>query len=124
MGNAKYKIPKEKVSFVRTPADQFMDIPSGIDAIELARRFDAFPLRLLRENGRSRLVVAMTSPGNLDRVADIEFYLGVSIIPVPATPSDITYLEQAAFLNKTWEEESEFNELPALQTPGLEDWTQ
>lgn len=119
-----------ELKFIRSKHDQFLSMPENIDALILVQKFDVFPLRMIRENGRSRLLLAMLYPHRLDRIADIEFYLGISIIPVAASRSDLTYLEQAARFRQNWTEEStdlherEKGFSPTEEKPfKIEDWT-
>lgn len=65
----------------------------GLEGLEkLARKHISFPLRVIYENNRPCILLAMKNTADIEAVTDFEFHTGMTIIPVPAKEVDIRCL--------------------------------
>lgn len=65
----------------------------GLIPMELSRRWSAFPLNK-DEFGRIKLV--MENPLDIDRIAEIQAYIGACVIPMQGSPSQIDFMRNSA----------------------------
>lgn len=66
---------------------------SGLIPMELSRKWNAFPLAR-DEVGRIQLV--MENPLDIDRIGEIQAYIGASVLPMQGTLAQIDYLRNSA----------------------------
>lgn len=81
--------------------------PLHLDLRKLSQKYLAFPLKVVRRNGRNRLLLAMRNTSNHQAIYDIEFKAGMSVIPVQADEVDIQWLIHKYFLGRTLNTASE-----------------
>lgn len=69
-----------------------INVPSYLNIQDLSHKYHIFPLRVIYQNNRRRLLLAMSNPKNISAIADTEFQTGMPVIPVSASHGDIEEL--------------------------------
>jgi len=77
-----------------------VQVPQSFDMKDLARKYSAFPLKLVQQNGQRRLLLAMVNPLDQRAIADVEFRSGVTVIPVRADRLDVQWLIQTHYFGR------------------------
>lgn len=75
-------------------------VPSDFDFRDLAKKYSVFPLRIINQNGRRRLLLAMRNPFDHKATLDCEFRAGMTVVPVQADESDIQWLMQVHYYGR------------------------
>lgn len=75
-------------------------VPTGFDLRDLARKYSVFPLKVITQSGRQRLLLAMRNPFDHKATLDVEFRAGMTVVPVQADESDIQWLMQVHYYGK------------------------
>ncbi len=79
---------------------QKVKVPSDFDLRDLSRRYQIFPLKIIAQNGKRKLLLAMRDINNQKAVYDVEFRAGMSVIPVQANDVDIQWLIQTHYYGR------------------------
>lgn len=77
-----------------------VQVPESFDMKDLARKYSAFPLKIVQQNGQKRLLLAMVNPLDQRAIADVEFRSGVNVIPVRADKLDVQWLIQTHYYGR------------------------
>jgi len=75
-------------------------VPTEFDLKDLARKYHVFPLRVVNQNGKKRLLLAMRNPGDQSAIYDVEFKAGLTVIAVQADEIDIQWLIQKHYYGR------------------------
>lgn len=75
-------------------------VPTDFDMRDLSRKYNVFPLKVITQGGRKRLLLAMQDPRNQEAIHDVEFRSGVSVVPVQADLVDIQWLIQVHYFGR------------------------
>ena len=77
-----------------------VNVPTDFDMRDLAKKYSVFPLRVITQNGRQRLLLAMRNPFDHRAVLDVEFRAGMTVIQVQADEADIQWLIQTHYYGR------------------------
>lgn len=75
-------------------------VPAEFDIRDLSRKYHVFPLKMISQQGRKRLLLAMRNPHDQKAVLDVEFRAGVSVLPVQADDVEIQWLIQTHYYGR------------------------
>ena len=75
-------------------------VPTEFDLRDIARKYSVFPLRVISQNGRKRLLLAMQNPYDQSAILDVEFRSGLSVVAVQADQKDIQWLIQTHYFGR------------------------
>jgi len=79
---------------------QKVQVPTEFDLRDLSRKYHIFPLKVISQNGRKRLLLAMANPYDHQAILDAEFRAGINVIPVQADQKDIQWLVQTHYFGR------------------------
>lgn len=77
-----------------------VQVPTEFDLRDLSRKHHVFPLKVVRQNGRKRLLLAMRNPFDQKALFDVEFRAGMPAIPVQADETDVQWLIQTHYFGR------------------------
>jgi hypothetical protein len=77
-----------------------IEVPTDFDLKDLSKKYSVFPLKVITVQGRSRLLLAMRNPHDLEALHDVEFRSGVPVIAVQASEGDIQWLMQVHYFGR------------------------
>jgi hypothetical protein len=77
-----------------------VSVPTDFDMRDLAKKYSIFPLKVILQNGRKRLLLAMRNPFDHRAVLDAEFRAGMTVIQVQADEVDIQWLVQTHYYGR------------------------
>lgn len=77
-----------------------VQIPTGFDMKDLARKYMIFPLKAVSQNGRKCVLLAMVNPHDQKAIADVEFRSGLTVIAVQADRVDVQWLIQTHYFGR------------------------
>lgn len=72
-----------------------LEITAGLNIKEVCKKKALFPIRRVRWNGLSYLLLAMTNPQNQFAIDEVEFITGLKVLPVLASDFDILFLQKS-----------------------------
>lgn len=75
-------------------------LPEDIDIREISIKHHVFPIKLVNQSGRKRLLLAMRNPNDQELIYEIEFRAGVTVVPVYADDIDIQWLIQKHYYGR------------------------
>lgn len=75
-------------------------VPTDFDCRDLAKKYSVFPIRVITQNGRKRLLLAMRNPFDHKATLDVEFRAGMTVVPVQADEADIQWLIQVHYYGR------------------------
>jgi hypothetical protein len=70
----------------------WVELPTDFDMRDLVRKFLVFPLKIVRVDNQSRLLLAMRDCFHQEAIQEVEFRSGLKVIPVLASELDIRWL--------------------------------
>lgn len=77
-----------------------VEVPRNFDMKDLAKKHQIFPLKVIAQNGKARLLLAMVNPFDQKAIADVEFRAGMTILPVRADRNDLQWLIQVHYFGR------------------------
>lgn len=86
------KSPIQIPSFDLQKHHSKVKVPEEFDLRDLSRKFHVFPLKVIQQDGKKRLLLAMRNPYDQRAIYDVEFRAGCTVIPVQADEIDIQWL--------------------------------
>lgn len=75
-------------------------VPTEFDLRDLSKKHSIFPLKIVTQNGRRRLLLAMRNPADQQLIYDVEFRAGMPVLPVQADEVDIQWLIQKHYFGR------------------------
>ena len=79
-----FNLPMVNLSLEFIPPDVVKLVPSDV-----AEKFDIMPFKIIEENRKKILALAMADPSNLEPIDIIQFQTGLNIRPFVAPPSEV-----------------------------------
>lgn len=77
-----------------------VQVPTEFDLRDLAKKYSIFPLRVIMQAGRRKLLLAMRDPFNQQAVTDVRFRSGMDVVAVQADDRDIQWLMQTHYYGR------------------------
>lgn len=77
-----------------------VQVPAEFEMKDLSKKYSVFPLKVITQDGRKRLLLAMRNPFDHKATLDVEFRAGMTVIPVQADESDIQWLVQTHYYGR------------------------
>lgn len=77
-----------------------VELPEDFDMRDLARKHHIFPLKVITQAGRKKLLLAMRNPYDDKALFDCEFRSGMTAVPVQADEMDIQWLIQTHYFGR------------------------
>jgi hypothetical protein len=75
-------------------------VPTDFDLRDLAKKFSIFPLKVVTQAGKKRLLLAMRNPRDQKLIYDVEFRAGMPVVPVQADDVDVQWLIQKFYFGR------------------------
>ena len=75
-------------------------VPTEFDLRDLAKKHSIFPLKVITQSGRKKLLLAMRNPGDQKLIYDVEFRAGMPVVAVQADDVDIQWLIQKFYFGR------------------------
>ncbi len=77
-----------------------VSVPTEFDIRDLSKKYHVFPLKVIVQNDRRKVLLAMRNPFDQVAVRDVEFRSGMSVVPVQADEKDIQWLVQVHYYGR------------------------
>ncbi len=75
-------------------------VPTNFDLRDLAKKHSVFPIKVISQNGRKKLILAMRNPTDHQVIYDVEFRSSMQVLPVQADDVDIQWLIQKHYYGR------------------------
>lgn len=76
-------------------------VPQEFDLRDLSRKYHIFPLRVIAQGDKRRLLLAMRNINDQKVIHDVEFRAGMPVIPVQADEIDLQWLIQKHYFGRS-----------------------
>jgi len=75
-------------------------VPTEFDLRDLAKKHSVFPIKVISQEGRKKLILAMRNPMDHQVIYDVEFRSSMQVLAVQADDVDIQWLIQKHYYGR------------------------